>query len=188
MLLYGIKLAFMVLIPFACVFEGVAMIAKNEVWKGLAVRILILALSIAFVIPCSTHLADYVAADLTEYVEETILETEAGANKMEQAMKSGDDSKTIFEKLSELFLTAINGVSDLIRYLKNTIQRCMNSIAILILTDCLMPVITFFALKWITKELIGIVIPSPFINWVGTIRKKEDADKECIEVGAETDE
>ena len=68
-------------------------------------------------------------------------------------------SQTMFEKLSDLFQTAIRDVSDLMLHFQNTIRRCMNSIAILILTNCLMPLLTFFILKWILKETFQIVIP-----------------------------
>jgi hypothetical protein len=37
----------------------------------------------------------------------------------------------------------------------------MNSIAILILTNCIMPLFTFFVLKWILGEIFQIAIPMP---------------------------
>jgi len=40
----------------------------------------------------------------------------------------------------------------------------MNSIAILILTNCLMPLLTFFILKWILKETFQIIIPVPAMS------------------------
>ncbi len=53
------------------------------------------------------------------------------------------------------------GISDLMLHFQNTIRKCMNSIAILILTNCLMPLLTFFVLKWILRELFQIAIPLP---------------------------
>lgn len=161
---YGISLAFIILIPCACVIAGVAVITGKRVFRNFAVRLCALGLAVAFVVPCSTHLADYVAADLTRYVEVTIDETEDGADKMNEAMTSGDENKTIFEKLSDLFQVAIDGISDLMLHLKNNIRKCMNSIAILLLTNCLMPVLTFFALKWILKELFSMVLPTPYLG------------------------
>ena len=161
---YGISLAFIILIPFACIVGGLAVITGKRVFRNFAVRLCALGLAVAFVVPCSTHLADYVAADLTRYVEVTIDETEDGADKMNEAMTSGEDNKTIFEKLSDLFQVAIDGISDLMLHLKNTIRKCMNSIAILLLTNCLMPVLTFFALKWILKELFSMVLPTSYMG------------------------
>jgi len=92
-------------------------------------RLCILGLAIALVVPCSTHITNYVAADLTAYVEETIAETENGADKLNTAMESDEEGKNIFEKLSELFQTAIRDISDLLLHFQNNIRRCMNSIA-----------------------------------------------------------
>ena len=76
-------------------------------------------------------------------------------------MEGGVGDKSIFEKLSDLFQTAIRDISDLMLHFQNTIRKCMNAIAILILTNCLMPLLTFFFLKWILRELFQIAAPLP---------------------------
>lgn len=161
LILYGFKLSFALVIPFACAIGGLAAILKNDLLKSLAVRLSILALAVALVVPCSTHITNYVAADLNEYVEATIAGTEEGADKLHEAMEGGAEEKTIFEKLSDLFQTAINDLSDLLLHFQNSIRKCMNSIAILLLTNCLMPIFNFFILKWILKETFHIVLPTP---------------------------
>lgn len=57
-------------------------------------------------------------------------------------------------------------------HFQNTIRRCMNAIAILILTNCLMPLITFLVLKWMLGEIFQITIPMP------AIRKRRAASPE----------
>lgn len=161
---YGIKLAFMILIPAACALGLLFMGTKRGIFKGLAIRFCIFGLAVAFVVPCSTHVTNIVAADLTDYVNETIQETEDGAGKLNEAMEDGGEDKTIFDKLSGLFQTAVNGISDLMTHFQNTIRRCMNSIAILILANCLMPLLTFFILRWLLRELFQIAIPLPPIG------------------------
>jgi len=161
---YGIKVAFTILIPLSCA-AGVLFIAtKKDLLKGLAVRLCVLGLAVAFVVPCSTHITDIVASDLTAYVNETITETEDGAGKLNDAMEDGAEDRTIFERLSDLFQTAIHDISDLMLHFQNTIRKCMNSIAILILTNCLMPLLTVFVLKWILGEIFRITIPMPPIR------------------------
>lgn len=158
---YGIKVAFAILIPLAC-FAGILfVVTKRSILKGVAIRLCVLGLAVAFVVPCNTHITGIVASDLTAYVDDTIEETEGGAGKLNEAMEGGSEDKTMFEKLSDLFQTAIRDISDLMLHFQNTIRRCMNSIAILILTNCLMPLLTFFVLKWLLRELFQIAIPLP---------------------------
>ena len=161
LLRYGIRAAFAILVPAACLLKIGFFVTNKPFFKGLAVRFLALALAVAFVVPCNTFITGVVAADLTEYVNETIEETEGGAGKLNEAMESGGEEKTVFEKLSELFQTAVSGISDLMLHFRNTIRRCINSIAILILVNCLMPLLTFVFLKWLLKELFQITLPVP---------------------------
>ena len=158
---YGVKLAFAIAIPVACGIGILAILLKKELLKGIAARVAVLGLAVALVVPCSTHITNYVAADLTAYVENTIADTEDGADKLNEAMDGGTEEQTIFEKLSDLFQTAINDMSNLMTHFQNTIRKCMNSIAILILTNCLMPIVNFFILKWILKETFHIALPMP---------------------------
>ena len=160
LLRYGIKLAFSVIIPWACIAGILSIALKKHMLKNFAVRLCVFGLALAFVVPCSTHITDIVAADLTAYVNQTITETEDGADKLNEAMEGGTEDKNIFEKLSELFQSAIRDISDLMLHFQNTIRKCMNSIAILILTNCVMPVLTFFVFKWILKETFHIALPS----------------------------
>lgn len=158
---YGIQAAFAIFIPLACLAGSLFVLTRRRLLKSLAIRLCVLALAAAFVVPCSTHITGVVASDLTAYVNDTIDETEGGAGKLHEAMEGGAENKTMFEKLSDLFQTAIRDVSDLMLHFQNTIRKCMNSIAILILTNCLMPLLTFFLLKWILRELFQIVVPMP---------------------------
>lgn len=158
---YGIQAAFAIFIPLACLAGSLFVLTRRRLLKSLAIRLCVLALAAAFVVPCSTHITGVVASDLTAYVNDTIDETEGGAGKLHEAMEGGAENKTMFEKLSDLFQTAIRDVSDLMLHFQNTIRKCMNSIAILILTNCLMPLLTFFVLKWILRELFQIVVPMP---------------------------
>ena len=169
---YGVKLAFAIAIPAACGIGILSILLKKDLLKGIAARVAVLGLAVALVVPCSTHITNYVATDLTTYVENTIVDTEDGADKLNEAMEGGTEEQTIFEKLSDLFQTAINDMSNLMCHFQNTIRKCMNSIAILILTNCLMPLVNFFILKWILKETFHIALPMP------QMRRKRHSDSD----------
>ncbi|MBR2001234.1 MAG: hypothetical protein IJ994_02890, partial [Firmicutes bacterium] len=111
----------------------------------------------------------------------TIQDTEDGAAKLNEAMVNGAEEKTIFEKLSELFQTAINDLSDLMLHFQNNIRRSMNSIAILILTNCLMPFLNFFILRWVLKETFHIAIPTPSVR--RRTKTEEESDTELVAAG-----
>lgn len=84
---YGVKLAFAIAIPAACGIGILSILLKKDLLKGIAARVAVLGLAVALVVPCSTHITNYVAADLTAYVENTIADTEDGADKLAEAHK-----------------------------------------------------------------------------------------------------
>ena len=180
----GIEAAFGIMIPIACVLAALSILVKRVVLQQLATKILVLALAIAFVVPCNTYMSKVVGNEIHTYVEETIEETEQGIGKMDDVMKNGEDNKTMFEKLSDLFHTAIKGVSDLLTYIQNTIRKCLNAIAILIVSNFIMPLFSFFILKWVLKETFGIVLPSvPVPDLKHKKAGDECGETECITAG-----
>lgn len=157
----GVQLVFAALIPAACVLYllGTTLLKTSAV-RTLALRLGAMGLALVLVVPCSTHFVRWAAADLTEYVESTISDTNAGGDKLNEAMNGGSDA-TIFDRLSALFETAISGISELMEHFKATTRRCVTSVAILLVTNCATPILTFLLLRWITAELFRLSIPLP---------------------------
>lgn len=152
----GTKIALAYIIPFAGLFFIIFMLNSKEWYGAFAKKLLILGLSLVFAIPFSTHFTETVCKDYLEYVDETIAETEAGAAKINDAMESSDEKSTIFDKLSNAFKTAIQGVSDLLTYFKNVIKKCVNSIAIMLITTFVLPLLILMAFRWLLKEIFSL--------------------------------
>ena len=157
----GIKYSLALIIPAACVLSIVSIVTEKNVFKNLAKKFLILGLSIIMVIPISTHVTETVCADYLTYVDETIEEADAGANKINDIMAEGNEEETFFDKLTEAFKTAIRDMSDLLEYFKNVMRKCVNSVAVMLVTTFVLPMLTMFLFKWLLKELFALHFPEP---------------------------
>lgn len=162
--IFGSKISLMYLIPFACVLYIASILTTKEVFKNFATKLLILAISLVVVIPFSTHFTETVCKDYLAYVDETIAETEAGTDKINELMASGDENATFFEKLSNAFKTAIQDVNDLLAYFKNVVRKCVNSIAIMLVTTFVLPMLMMLLFRWLLKELFALHIPTANIS------------------------
>ena len=180
----GFDVAFGLMIPLACILTAISLGTKKELLKDLAAKLLVLALAIAFVVPCSTHVTKLVEAEFKSYVEDTIVETEEGVGKLDDVMKGGGDSSTVFDKVSGLFHAAIQGISDIPTHIQNTIQKCLNSIAILIVTNFVMPLLSFFVLKWILKETFSVVVPAVSVRKIQNLKTPFASGTEPAAVGS----
>ena len=88
-----------------------------------------------------------------------------------------------FWRIHHYFLAAKAALSDLLLHFQNNIRRCMNSIAILILTNFIMPLLTFFVLKWILNETFHIAIPTPSLPRHRHKKGEAESGSELVAVG-----
>lgn len=172
----GVKIAFIYIIPTACILYIAYVSFGKDIFKNFAIKLAVLGLAVVFVIPLSTYFTEKVCADYLVYVDETIEEANAGAEKVNEVMASGEEEATIFDKLSDAFQTAIQGVNELMAYFENVIKKCVNSIAIMIVTSFVLPLLTLFLFRWLLNELFGWNLPKQPINIRLSKNKKADGE------------
>jgi len=160
----GIKIALMYIIPIACLLYVLSLLTAREMFKNFGIKLMILGISIIFVIPFSTHFTETVCEDYLDYVDETIAEADAGAAKINEVMASGNEESSFFDKLSNAFKTAIQSVTDLLNYFKNVIKKCVNSVAIMLVTTFVVPLLILMLFRWLLKELFALHIPMPSVK------------------------
>ena len=156
----GSKISLTYIIPFACILYIASIMFDREIFKKFAAKLLILGISLVVVIPFSTHFTESICQDYLTYVDETIAEAEAGNDKINDVMASDDEDKTFFDKLSAAFKTAIQDVSDLLTYFKNVVKKCVNSVAIMIVTTFVLPLLIMLLFRWLLNELFSLHLPA----------------------------
>ena len=176
-LMQGIKVSFLAIIPVGCLLYAFGCAIRREFFINFGKKIGLLGLALVLVIPCSTHVTNYVGKEYLEYVDETIQDTQKGSDTINEIVLNEDTEQTIFEKLSGAFKTAIQGAKDLLQYFNNMIKKCMNSIAIMIITTFLLPLLNLFFFKWLLAELFQIKFAVPD---VAAYRRKKDVQHHAL--------
>lgn len=152
----GTKIALSTIIPIACVLYAISIMFDKDMIKSFANKIFILGIAVVVVVPASTYFTETVCNDYLAYVDETIAEADAGAAKVNDVMATSDEDESIFEKLSNAFETAIRDVTMLLDYFNNVIKKCVNSIAIMMVTTFVLPLLILAFFKWLLKELFSL--------------------------------
>ena len=183
----GIKISLVYIIPAACILGILAILFEKDGFKKFAKKLLILGISIVMVIPISTHFTEKVCADYLTYVDETIEEADAGANKINELLTEDTEDATFFDKLSSAFKTAINDVNDLLAYFKNVVKKCVNSVAVMIVTTFVLPMLVMLLFRWLLTELFALHLPEPkvAIKLPKELKKKFTGETGLITVGDE---
>ena len=152
----GIEISFMYIIPAACVLYILSILLSKEKIKEWAIKFLILGLAVICVVPFSTHFTNKVGAEYLAYVDETIEEANAGAEKIYEVESVSEEEDIFLEKISEVFTTAFQGVKDLFTYFNNLIKKCINSIAMMIVITFVVPMFILVFFRWLLNELFSL--------------------------------
>lgn len=173
MVVEGIRIAFTYIIPAACGLYILSILLQKEKIKEWAIKFLILGLAVICVVPFSTHFTQKVGADYLTYVDETMEEANAGAEKIYDVKSENEEEDVFLEKISDVFVTAFQGVKDLFTYFNNLIKKCINSIAMMIVITFVVPFFILIFFRWLLNELFSLHlnISVPQVKETFTLKK-----------------
>ena len=152
----GIRISFVYMIPAACILYILSILFSKEKMKEWAIRFLILGMAVIGVVPFSIHFTQKVGDNYLAYVDETIEEANAGAQKIYEVKSVNEEEDVFLDKISDMFVNAFQGVKDLFTYFNNLIKKCINSIAVMIVITFIVPLFILVFFRWLLKELFSL--------------------------------
>lgn len=128
----------------------------KESWRILAVKLIAFGLALFAVIPASVRVSDMVYETYNASIQRTIEEAEDFTQDTSALTRDGDASfvAAILEKLST---TAADLSNRAARIMNNFIE----SLAVMIVTACMIPVLVLLFFIWVVKMLTGIQLTLP---------------------------
>ena len=152
--------AFTILIPIACVLLAAGICANKAVLKMLAAKIALFAAVIFLVIPFSMKVSSIIEDTYEISMEETV----KGAEDLTDEINENTDSEgNIIEKaLSKIK----DGVTGLLDKGEQILNQFIETIAVMLVTSCLIPILVLVFMLWFIKMLFGIQINVPKDKWI----------------------
>ena len=132
-------ITFSVLIPLALVIVAAVVISGNKKFLSMAAKIAIIGFIIYLIVPASVILSD----KIYQTQEDTITQTIEEYNNLDV---SGDSDSGIIGEITTITSNTIDKVTEFISSL-------MESLAVMIVTACVVPVLVFVFLVWIMKVM-----------------------------------
>ncbi len=133
-------ISFTVLIPMACLILALAVITGRRALTSSAGKIALIALVIFLIVPASVRLSDMVYQTQANKVNETINEY----NDLDLTEETGG----FLNELTNLTSGTIDNVTS---FLDNLLE----SLAVMLVTSCLIPVLVFVFLIWLVKVIFS---------------------------------
>lgn len=151
--------SFRFLIPVACLFVILYILLEKKIFCNLAIRLSLFAIASFMVIPCSVAISNSIDSTFSDTIQETIDYTE------NETIEEDSDSKSWWNSITD---TITKTTSDTVDYCKNAMGKFIDSIAVMIVTTCLIPVGVMILFTYLIKMVIGLDVASLFKE-----RKKE---------------
>ncbi len=162
---------FKVIIPIVCILYIVyILLPHNLSLRKVALKLFCFGLALFLLIPCSVTISNMIDATYESSINETIDNTqeEIEVNNDSNDTSSKDDLKW-YEKIYNYFSETVEEVknniststSETIDKVKNILSNFIEATAVMIVTSCIIPVLTVLVFIWLTKIILGIEINKP---------------------------
>ncbi len=149
--------AFKILIPAACALGIIGLYWNPRTMKRLAFKFLIFAIAFFLVIPLSIRISDMIYNTYRGTIEQTLEEAEDLTGKTELISEADQDEGLIRSILTKLSETATSLADKASATLKNFVE----SLAIMIVTSCIIPILVLVFFVWLIRKLTGIELSMP---------------------------
>ena len=143
---------FKILLPLACVFMGISLFSENALWRRLSVKFAVFGLTIFLIIPASIRVSDMIYTTFDDSINNTINTAEQIADDTVELTDAGDNSGLVQSILNGISETA----SSLTEKAANTLNRFVETLAVMIVTSCVIPILVVIFFVWVAKIITGV--------------------------------
>ncbi|MCR4606843.1 MAG: hypothetical protein K5771_03845 [Oscillospiraceae bacterium] len=143
---------FKILLPLACVFMGISLFSENALWRRLSVKFAVFGLAIFLIIPASIRVSDMIYTTFDDSINNTINTAEQIADDTVELTDAGDNSGLVQSILNGISETA----SSLTEKAANTLNRFVETLAVMIVTSCVIPILVVIFFVWVAKIITGV--------------------------------
>ena len=152
---------FKVLIPCACVLAGVSLVCHPRLFRRLAVKLAAVGIALYLLIPFSFKVSDMIYGAYRESIDSTISAAETLSDETAPLADAAGDKglvASILDRISETATSLTDRAVD-------TVNRFVETLAIMIVTSCVIPLLVLLFFLWVIKQLTGIdvgaALPGP---------------------------
>ena len=149
--------AFKILIPIACAAAGIGLFWNGRTMGRLGMRFAAVALAVYFVIPMSIHVSDMIYDVYQSSIDSTIASAEELSDDTAALAEASEDQGLISSILSRISESA----ESLTERAADILNRFVETLAVMIVTSCIIPLLVLLFFLWIVKLLTGIEITPP---------------------------
>lgn len=148
-------LFFKLILPAVCILFCIYLIRRKDLAKVLAARFLLFGFLIYALVPASVFVSSKISDTYEQSKEYSVERMEEEFSKIENSAEKGKD-QGLWDKISDKI--SVSG-SKLLAKIENTVNTFIEYIAVLMVINIAIPIITLLLFVWLSKQFFGLSGP-----------------------------
>ena len=143
------------ILPLACVFAIFAIRSQtgNRIkYKEYAYRLLIFGICMVLIIPLGCFFGQEIEKTNAESIEKALNDAR-NANEIVKSLPEDGQNKNVFDRIGDFFSGIWKSATDAYEWAKTVLSNFMSSIAVMLVTTVVMPLLIVLCFLWLIKFL-----------------------------------
>ena len=153
--------AFKILIPAACLVAAIGLFWNQKGLRQLAMKLAVAGLALFFVIPLSIRVSEMIYDAYQVSIDETISTAETFSSDTSALAEGEEEKQGLIGSITSAFGSLTDGAENLTERAADILNRFIETLAVMIVTSCVIPILVLLFCLWIIKLLTGAEISPP---------------------------
>lgn len=153
-----------ILIPIGCGALLTNFFFPKDFLKSVGTKLVAFGAALLLVIPTSVWVSDQINAVYAESIEMTVQSANAVSDGLFGEMSDeNEESTTVIDKAKEILGDISGSVAGVLEQFKTMLNRFVEAVAVMLVTNCLIPILVILFFWWLIKVIfrVQIKLPSP---------------------------
>lgn len=143
--------AFRIVIPLACLFLIYCLFRRSPALTALGIKLILCGVILYLAIPTSVKVSDIVMDTYQISIDTTLTHVQTLADKTDELQAAGNDAGL----LSSVWASISENTRSLTDKAANLLNRFLETVAVLIVVSCIIPILTLLFFIWVIRFLIN---------------------------------
>ncbi|MBR0161190.1 MAG: hypothetical protein IJQ02_07940 [Oscillospiraceae bacterium] len=146
------------LVPIGCLLLIISLFTHAKTFRRIAVKVFAVAATLVLIIPLSIRLSDAIYITYQDSIDYTIASAEELSDESLALSDAGEDRNALSSILQGLSQTAGNIIDKGV----DIVNRYVETLAVLIVTSCIIPLLVIVFFVWLLKVITGVDLKELF--------------------------
>ena len=152
-------LSSVILVPSSCALSVLNELRPRSAWmKRLAVTLLVVGLACVLVIPASVGVSNSIDKTFHESIQDSL---DATTEVTEQLDQEAESEGGLWNSLSNAAQSVVGGVSTSLEEAKAALQNVIESVTIMLVTNCVIPIAVVIFVIWAVRQIVRALYTRP---------------------------